>query len=655
MVILKNVKYRTEVNNLTRKKNYGSNEFHDFFSLSVEYKKVVPREFVKANVIYNGIEIVFDNKKELVSYMLDMFSKNIFCVCYDVIYTIGGLTTCYMQEENVITLMFPEKFRVIISKYFRNYSVYSYYVGNKHLSDNVDFIVDLKVLLNSLYLTDVPSSAKEVYSCFHKIYQDFRKWNLNIPFCDITSCSSILKYIFWKLNIKGKVFNNIEDTNIVLGTYYGSLFEMYHKGQVDNVCSIDMNNAYFSVIRLQNIWRLYTCKEQHLIDVEDIDYFKKFYDEFDIEKGLNPRLYKSLNYVVYVKFKHGYFPLRYPSNDKHSMNMAYYSGEGWYSLADLLCCKLFAKENTKVEIINVKKIQTDTLEVNHSANLFGMELTKHGFVDELFILIDKYPEYRKFFKFLMIMVYGNGVERFEKSLGRYYNASFSTLTTSSMRLISCIIRKLTNVYCIMSDNFVFDERDIFNVSKRFIPLGISFKIVGIGSIYISGTDRYYIWNKFFKKYSKHFFGTFSNVNTTDIENLWENIVFGNELANPNKPVVREVVMSNVYHYNVIMNKLGKRPLVGDYLYVTFGKTYISHDIDKLEQLNDVMTLEDIRDIFLDIRSNKVLECGFVLENEYISKSQKTLFIVNQSDGYIDSDKGEVSSIGMAGQEMTVLW
>lgn len=648
-----NSKYKTSVMGITRKKKYGQNDFHDFFALVVNYKKGVPREFSNALVYDGKNEIEFKDVNILLDFLLDKFKNNHFCICYDIYYTFGGLTSSYSFGESNITLLFKDGFRILIEKYFKNYSVFSYFVKQKSLSNDIDFVVDLKVLLNAMYIKDVPSSVSDVYTMFDKLEKLFVKWNLNIPYSDITSCSSILKYIFSKLEISGKIFDNLDDINTVLNTYYGSLFEMYSSGRQDKIVSIDMNNAYFSVIRLQNIWRFYICKKQYLVDYDDIDYFIKFVKKFTVDKALVPRLYKSLNYVCYIKFKNAYLPLRYPSRDKYAMNMCYYSGEGWYALPDILSAKLFEKDNTQIEFISVKKIHINEYEPDVRVNLFGKIISKYGFVDELFNLIDEYPEYQKFFKFLMIMVYGNGVERFEKSLGRYYNASFSTLTTSTMRLLTCVIRKMTNVYCVMSDNFVFDEKDIFKVSQSFLPLGISFKIIGIGSIYVNGTDRYYIWNKYFKKYSKHFLGTFVNMSKEDIEDVWESIVFDRELQVKYKAILREIMVNNISHYNLLIDKM-KRPLIGDCVYVTFGKSYISHDKSVLEKLSDVLNISDLKRIFMDIESNRLLECGFVLESEFISKSDKSVFIVENSDGYIDSDINSIGNKGLDGQEMIVI-
>ncbi|MCK9429779.1 MAG: hypothetical protein M0R17_07210 [Candidatus Omnitrophica bacterium] len=525
---------------------------------------------------------------------------------------------------------------------------------DKKLSDDIDFIVDLKVLINALYLKSYPKDVKEIYNMFFKIHNDFKKWNLTIPYSDITSCSSLLKFVFWKLGISYKTFGSLNDINSVLETYYGSVFEAYQLGQQDGIVSIDMNNAYFSVIRLQDIWRFYICGSQELIDYEDLEFVNKIVDTFTTEKAFNPRLYKSLNYICYMKFKNAYLPLRYPSSGKYLMNMAYYSGEGWYCIADILAMKLFLKEDTLYEIVKVKKIQTVGLEDDIKVNLFGIVMSKHHFVDNLFELVKANPDYEKFLKFLMIMAYGNAVERFDNQLGRYFNPTFGTLTTSCMRLLTCVIRSMTNVYCVMSDNFVFDEKDIFTISKNFVKLNITFKIIGIGSIYINGTDRYYIWNDWFKKYSKHFLGTFINIDEEKINNIWENVVFGKDLKYVDLPILRQVTINNVVHYNLIVNTLLKRPLIGDCIYVTFGKTYISHDLKKLETLTGVLTVTDLKRIFLDINVNRITDCGFVLENEYLSKSEKSVFMIESSEKYLDSCDAQVGNTGNTEQEMIVI-
>lgn len=114
------------------------------------------------------------------------------------------------------------------------------------------------------------------------------------------------------------------------------------------------------------------------------------------------------------------------------------------------------------------------------------------------------------------------------------------------------------------------------------------------------------------------------------------------------------MVNNFNHYNVIVDKLGRRPKIGDCLYVTFGKTYLSHDKNILEGLQDVLKISDLKRIFVDIDSSKLTECGFTLENEFICKSEKSVFTIEQSDGYIDSNVKVIDNIGIDGQEMIVI-
>lgn len=573
------------------------------FTVEVIYNNNFPREFVEA-ILYDGtFTKYYKDKDEFKKDVYKRFQKGQTCVTYDVYKNFGGLedTHGYPDDRNIVSFFYKD-FRIQLNRKNKSVFVKSYFIKDKspEPAKGKVFIVDFLNFANIFYEEYKYVDLVKMYNDFSYIDKNLYESKIYMRRDKIISHASLIKFMYYKLGIR-RVKLDKEILDKVMFTYYGPTFEVEKENvHIENICSLDMKNAFISVSRLMKLWDYY-C---HKISYKQLSptTIQKYLDNYNCKDFYDKPIFCK------VAFKEANLPIRYRIGDMYSMNNCIYSGVGWYHFNDILASKIYGYKAMK--ILDCFTFNLDEPLPIKKKTFFGLEFTTNNFMDKMFELLEMFSLQgkRNIVKNMMVMIYGASLERFGNKGGYFFNPIVGSSITAGIRLNLAIIKSQTKVYSIMCDNVIIpieDKEKIMNLGETIIP----FKEVISGNIYIVGIDKYFIYNEKDKKYSKHILGIFDNLDDNDIEAIWDAIV-EDKILNDNKAVVRIFCGYNKTTLLQLSSLTNDFISPGEYIYITINKgnkVIWSKSIEDLEKCNSeyCMRKSDLPLIFTGLSSNKI--------------------------------------------------